>query len=149
MSSDYLYTSACDGRLIPERMVDFHEHQQDAHRQHAHLRDLDTRIRLHRAEAAQRREDVTVRALVVVANRCGAVEFAAHIGGEHRGDEDEAARIAREHGFDAGRLVAFRGLARSRGVPLEAVLRAALRGELRRVVERPPVSERPDDEAQD
>ncbi len=147
--TDYRTTAACDGRLIPPWLVEYHERMQRAHQPHRFLLDLGTRIRLHRAETAQRSEDVTVRALVVVANRCGDVEFAAHVGGEHRGDEDAAARIAREHGFDAGRLVAFRGLARSRGVPLADVLRAALRGELRRVVERPPVYERRGDEAQD
>ncbi len=133
------HTSACDGRPIPPWLAAFHERMQRAHLPHSYLLDLDTRIRLHRAETAQRRDDATVRALVVVANRCGDVEFAAHVQGEHRGDEDEAARIAREHCFDAGRLSAFRGLARSRGTTLEEVLRAALRGELRRVVERPPV----------
>jgi hypothetical protein len=59
---------------------------------------------------------------------------------EHRGhdDEDEADRIAREHGFSSDRLIALRGLARSRGVELDVVLRHALSGELRAIVERPP-----------
>jgi hypothetical protein len=79
-----------------------------------------------------------VRALLEVASTCGSEERAAFLGSEQRGEpEDEADRIAREHGFTHDRLIALRGLARSRGVDLETVLRAALRGELRSVVERP------------
>lgn len=56
---------------------------------------------------------------------------------ERRADEDPAEKLARDHGWDDGRLVAMRGLAASRGVSLERVLRAALRGGLREVVELP------------
>jgi len=92
--------------------------------------------RVHNAE--RRREDVVVRALVEVANRCGDVEHAARVPGEYRGDEDDESksmRLVHDHGFDVARLTAFRGLARSRDVALEAVLRAALRGDLRTIVE--------------
>ncbi len=61
-------------------------------------------------------------------------------GGGDEPDDDEAARIVREHGFSPDRLVALRGLARSRDVELEVVLRAALRGSLRDVVKLPPVA---------
>jgi len=101
---------------------------------HDPLRDPETRQRLHY-------EDVAVRALLEVASTCGSEERAAFLGSEHRGaHEDEAERIAREHGFTTDRLTAFRSLARSRGVELETVLRAALRGELRSVVERRPTA---------
>lgn len=54
-------------------------------------------------------------------------------------DEDpEALRIAHDHGIDAGRIAAYDSLARSRNLPLSAVLRSALRGELRSVVVMPP-----------
>ncbi len=91
----------------------------------------------------QRQRDVenrVVRALVKVAGRAGAEEHAVLRSlDENRGDEDdEAARIAREHGWDDGRLIALRGLAASRGVDVETVIRAALKGELRAVVELPP-----------
>ena len=46
----------------------------------------------------------------------------------------EALRIAASHGIDGTRLRAYDGLARSRGVGLDVVLRAALRGDLRDVV---------------
>ncbi len=84
-------------------------------------------------------EERVVRALVKVAGRAGDEEHAVLRSLENRGDEDdEAARIAREHGWDDGRLIALRGLAASRGVDLSVVIRAALRGELRAVVELPP-----------
>ena len=47
--------------------------------------------------------------------------------------------VAAEHGVEAARISAYRSLARSRGLTLEQVLRAAFRGELREVVELPPV----------
>ncbi len=56
-----------------------------------------------------------------------------------RDDEDPAERLARQHGWDDHRLVALRGLAASRGLSLEHVLRAAMRGALRQVVLIPPV----------
>jgi len=84
-------------------------------------------------------EDRVVQALVAVAGRAGAEEHAVLRSLENRGDDaDEAARIAREQGWDDGRLIALRGLAASRGVGVEVVIRAALRGELRAVVELPP-----------
>jgi hypothetical protein len=77
------------------------------------------------------------------------VEHAAARPTERREDDDEADRLVRDHGLSADRVIAFRGLARSRGVGLEEVLRHWLRGELRAVVALPPVHVRPDDEAQD
>ena len=90
----------------------------------------------------KRREDETVRALVKAAATCGDVEQAVAPVGEPRSnddEEDEAARIARDHGFGPDRLIAMRSLARSRGVSLEVVLRAALRGDLREIVALPPI----------
>jgi len=100
-------------------------------------------------------EDRVLRALLMLASRAGDVETATVPGeranrrdtGDH--DLDEAVRIADAHGWNDLRMVAFKGLAKSRGLPLEAVLRAALRGELRKVVELPPVHERTDGVAQD
>jgi len=146
------HTSACDGRPIPPWLAAFHDHQQRAHLPHRYLLSLDTRIRLHRAKAAERSEDRLVKAILLVANRLGEVEHAAHVQGELRAeDEDEAAarRLIRGHHFDPARVTALRGLARSRGCSLEVVLRAALRGTLRQVVELPPVSERTADDAAD
>ena len=74
--------------------------------------------------------------MLTVAGRLGDVERAAIVPFERR-EDDEAARIAHEHGFDGMRLQAFRGLARSRDVGLEVVLRAALVSNLRRIVELP------------
>lgn len=100
------------------------------------LPDAETRRRRYYEDRAAEREDTVVRALLTVAARTTAVEFAA-VGAERRNaDEDEAERIAADHGFSRDRMAAFRGLARSRGVELEVVLRAALRGELRSIVER-------------
>lgn len=136
----HLVRSGCDGRLIEPWFVEYCERMQEA------------QIRAHHAETAQRRqrEDATVRALVTVAERSGNVECAAFLRRvEHRDDfPDEAARIAHDHGFSSDRLIAFRGLAQSRGVDLADVLRAALRGELRRVVELPS-DRRPGDKSQD
>lgn len=46
----------------------------------------------------------------------------------------EALEIAFKHGIDGLRLRAFDSLARSRGIGLDVVLRAALRGDLREIV---------------
>lgn len=56
-------------------------------------------------------------------------------------DEDdlEGLRLARDHGVDPTRLAAYRSLGRSRGLCLGDTLRAAMRGELRDVVEIPAV----------
>lgn len=48
--------------------------------------------------------------------------------------DQEALRIAAGHGIDGTRLRAYDSLARSRGVGLDVVLRAALRSDLRDVV---------------
>ncbi len=89
-------------------------------------------------------ESRLVAALVTVAGRLGDEEQAVLARAESRNgdpdDDDEATRIVREHGFSPDRLVALRGLARSRDVELEVVLRAALRGSLRDVVKLPPVA---------
>lgn len=87
-------------------------------------------------------EDRIVAALVTVANRnTDIIERAAFWisgWGDHGQDVDEAARIAREHGFDECRLTAMKSLARSRDIELADVLRAALRGDLRDIVRKPP-----------
>ena len=51
----------------------------------------------------------------------------------------EAERLIREHGIAPERLPAYRSLAESRGVPLETVLRAWMRGDLRDIVTMPTV----------
>ncbi len=123
----------CNGRVIEPWLVDFHDRQQVAARSNR-LQDLSTRRRLHR-------EGVVVRALMTVAGRSGNIEQAAfRLGVESRDFPDEAARLAAEHGFGPDRLIAMKGLARSRGVELEVVLRAALRGTLREIVELPAVT---------
>lgn len=84
-------------------------------------------------------EDRVVKALLTVAARCGHVQRASFTSSpEARGEEfDEAEQIAWGHGFGPDRLIAMRSLARSRGVELADVLRAALRGDLRDVVALP------------
>ena len=47
--------------------------------------------------------------------------------------------IAADHGVSADRVAAYRSLGASRGLPLDHVLRAVFRGELRMVVELPAV----------
>ncbi len=133
-------STGCDGRFVPDEVVDYHDGMQVAHRQFAHLDDRAHRVRLHR-------EDVVLRSLMKVAARMGSEERAVVIpAGDIRG-LPEAERIAAEHGFSEDRLIAMRGLARSRGVELEVVLRAALRGELRSIVQLPPsVAPRPEEE---
>jgi hypothetical protein len=51
-----------------------------------------------------------------------------------RYDESEADRLIREHGIRDELVIPLTSLARSRGVPLELVLRAWMRGDLRDVV---------------
>lgn len=93
----------------------------------------------HTTRRAEHRGTVVVRALLVVAEKSGTHEQAAFsIGIERRDLSDEAARIAADHGFGPDRLIAMRGLARTRGVELEVVLRAALRGDLYETVRLPP-----------
>lgn len=85
-------------------------------------------------------EERVIRALVRAAEIAPDIELAAFGTPEVRADDEESAealRLAHDHGFDTARLVPLKSLARSRAVPLEDVLRAALRGELRSIVERP------------
>ncbi len=105
------------------------------------IRLLDPETR-HRMSVAARAEQRVMDALLTVADRCGDDEQASFFSGWRRGKETEADRIAREHGFGQDRIVAMKGLARWAGVPLETVLRAALRGELRSVVELGPAERR-------
>jgi len=123
----------CDGRPVADFLWDFHERMAEPYRAPyasgrgpAKRSDADT--------------DELVGALLVVAGRLGDEERATIPFLERRGDDpdDAAARIVAEHGFSDLRLQAFRGLARSRNVDLETVLRAALRGALREIVELPP-----------
>jgi hypothetical protein len=80
-------------------------------------------------------EDRVVFAILEIANARHGLEQAAVPDASARfGNESQAERIVREHGFDLTRVKALRGLARSRDVDLEVVLRAALRGDLRDVV---------------
>jgi hypothetical protein len=136
--------SSCDGSFVPEdvaRVLDKTAHQYRSFPGH-----YNPSYEVRAADARRQRkadeETRVVRALMMLAARTGTVETAA-VGGvadraaEGDGDSAEAARIAREHGFDTGRLIAMRSLARARAVPLETVLRAALRGDLRRIVELP------------
>jgi hypothetical protein len=62
-----------------------------------------------------------------VAARCGDEERAAFYVASHRSDQpdDEANRIAADHRFSPDRLIAMKGPARTRGVDLGTVLRAA------------------------
>ncbi len=55
-----------------------------------------------------------------------------------RRSDDEAARLVSDHCIDDVRLTAYASLAQSRGVDLEAVIRAAMRGDLRDIVKLPP-----------
>ena len=109
------------------------------------------RKRLQHEVRERARVDAVVRALLAVAGRTGSIEYAALSRGSNRSEPvDEAARIAADQGFDDTRLIAFRGLARSRGIDLADVLRAALKGELRSVVELPAVNKkRPEGEDRD
>lgn len=101
-----------------------------------------TRAFAARQAEARASEDVVVRALVEMAATCGDEERAA-LRVQYRGEpEDEGERIARDHGFGPDRLIAMKGLARSRGASLEEVLRHALRGDLREIVMRPAVRPR-------
>ena len=125
----------CDGRFVLEHMVDFHDQMQVADRCYHWLMDYDTRVQRHRSAT---RENTVLRALLTVAARSGDEERAAFFPAAHRNEQpDEAGRIAADHGFGPDRLIAMKGLARSRGVGLETVLRAALRGEFRSIVELP------------
>lgn len=79
-------------------------------------------------------------ALVALSHRLGREERADLLpAGPARDDDAEGLRIAVDHGIDPLRVSAYQGLARSRGLSLEEVLRAAFRGELREVVRLPDV----------
>jgi len=84
-------------------------------------------------------EERAISALVALAARLPREERADLIPTVSPAPEDdtEGLRLAHEHGVDAQRLIAYRGLAHSRGVPLSSVLRAAFRGELRDIVNLP------------
>ena len=85
-----------------------------------------------------RDESKILAALLEVAERIDGEERAAFFIGAHYRGRNEAERIAHEHGFGPDRLAAMKSLARHRGVDLEVVLRAALRGGLRDIVTTPP-----------
>jgi len=85
-------------------------------------------------------EERAVAALVALASRLPREERAdMQLSRVDPGPEDDAEglRLAHEHGVDSQRLVAYRGLAHSRGVALSDVLRTAFRGELREIVNLP------------
>lgn len=71
--------------------------------------------------------------------RCAAYPSASERSAMRSEGDREALVIANNHGVDGSRLRAYDSLARSRGVGLDVVLRAALRGALRDVVLMPPV----------
>ena len=78
-------------------------------------------------------------ALLRLASHINEERAAPHFDAEERqayeNDPDqEALRLAHDHGIDGTRLRAYDSLARSRGVGLDVVLRSALRGDLRDVV---------------
>lgn len=110
------------------QMWTFHERMRRDMAPHAYLLDLDdeTRQRMLDEEHRRRREDEVISVMLHRAE-----------GVEQRG---EAERLVTEHHLDQ-QLPAMRSLAQSRGVDLEAVLRAMLRGELRSIVELPPHKE--------
>ena len=77
---------------------------------------------------------------MVLAHRLGSEERADLLpGGPSADDDREGLRVAHDHGIDPLRVSAMWSLAKSRGLALDEVLRAALRGELRQVVELPDV----------
>jgi len=122
----------CDGGVIDPMIWDFHERAAQPFRApYASGRGPTKR------SAAE--TDRLVGALLTVAGRLGDEERATIPLLERRGDDpdDEATRIVAEHGFSDLRLQAFKRLARARGVDLEVVLRAALAGNLRSIVELP------------
>jgi len=138
-------TYGSDGGFVPEAVADvldtigdryrafpgyYHPSYEARAADARHQRQLDVESRL-------------VAALVTLADRMGDEERAVILQVEARNgdepDDDEATRLAREHGFSPDRLIALRGLARSRDVELAVVLRASLRGELRDIVRLPPV----------
>ena len=98
--------AACDGSFVSERMATYFDRLARDMKPYRYLLEMDVEHRK-QLQSARKREDVAVRALLTVAGRHGNVEYAARTKGERREDEDEAARIAREHCFDAARLIAL------------------------------------------
>ncbi len=139
------YSSNCDGGFISEEMAAYFDRLAHDMKPYRYLlKDPEQRKQLHMDQAARAVEDRVVRAALRVAARCGDLELAAFRPVEIRSadgdpDEEAAERLAARHGFDPGRLTALRGLARSRDVTMETVIRAALKGELLQVVLLPPV----------
>jgi hypothetical protein len=90
---------------------------------------------------AQVEECTAVDALLKFAERTRGRPEGAAAAPSWSDDEDaaEGLRLAEDHGVSAARISAYRSLARSRGLTLEQVLRAAFRGELRDVVQLPEV----------
>jgi len=85
-------------------------------------------------------EDRAVAALVALASKLPREEradFRPRAESDPDDPDAEGLAVAADHGIDPARLTALRSLARSRGLNLEQVLRAAMRGELRDVVELP------------
>lgn len=115
----------CDGALVDDRMRKYHEAMQRGMAPYRWLltADDETRRRLVEDRQRQQREDEVISVMLRRAE-----------GVEQRG---EAERLVEEHHLDQ-QLPAMRSLAQSRGVEVEVVLRAMLRGELRSIVEMPP-----------
>ncbi|MBA2700039.1 MAG: hypothetical protein H0U61_14970 [Nocardioidaceae bacterium] len=96
-----------------------------------------------RWQQARADDDQLVAVLLRRADDLGSEERAVLPAFERRDDEDPGERLARDHGWhDDHRVVAMRALATSRGISLERTLRAAMRGDLRSIVELPPVERR-------
>jgi hypothetical protein len=87
-------------------------------------------------------DDLVVAALLRVASEMDDVEH-ANLGRQFEPRSQESAvalAIIAEHGYSTETLVPLKGLARSRGVDLETVLRASIHNDLRAIVQLPPVS---------
>lgn len=136
-------TYGCDGGFVPEDVADVLDRIGARYRAFPGYYHPSYEARAADARHQRQRdvEDRVVKALATCARRAGDEEHAVLRSLENRGDDaDEAARIAREQGWDDGRLIALRGLAAARGVDVETVIRAALKGELRDIVKLPPAA---------
>jgi hypothetical protein len=91
----------CDGRLVPEFVVDAFTRMQASAPSYRHLMDHGT---------TEQSEQRALVALLKVAARCGHEEYAAFYRAPHRSDQpdDEATRIAMEHGFGPDLLIAMK-----------------------------------------
>ena len=113
--------SVCDGSYIDESMAAAYDRIAEQYRTYPHhyRHSYESRQRDHRAKRSVRRYETSetetrvVAAIVTLADRMGDEERAVFAQADSRNgdepDDDEAARIVREHGFTPDRLVALRG----------------------------------------